>query len=690
MGQFRPKAINEAAQVVGENYLYDYEAECLLDLNGLVDPDAGWQIHSTTDINDGGVIIGRGQLNGSRRNFMLVPCEASTYFYDHDGDGFGDPRETALACSSLDDYVEADGVEELIVNGGMEGDSNWYDWEDPRANERTEAQVYRGNYARFLSADSAYDGIHSEAFGLRAGRTYRATLRVYGNGSIPLRALVAMDNQSLFQYKPNDQFPVPPAEWTRYSWTFRPTRTGDYTFYVELAPRGGAGDFYIDDVSLTQVVAGISDCDDANEAIHPNAGEVCNAIDDNCNGNIDEGVTTTYYRDSDADGYGDGGNTAQACTLPSGYVADAGDCDDTRGSVHPTASEACNGRDDDCDGTTDEGVKTTYYRDADGDGYGDPVNTTEACSVPSGYLSTAGDCDDARAHMYPGAVEGCNDLDDDCDGTIDEDCIVNDIPVADAGSDQAVSEGSTVTLDGGNSTDPDDVIDAWKWIQIDGPSVVLADAAGTKTTFIAPPVTTNGAQLTFRLIVTDLKGALDTAEVRVSVVDNGIQGFPADVITLLTENRIAIGFKILEGGSLVAIRESVGAAFTTNRALPEELTLKPLGLQIRTSKIGGDVKLACYLSDPLPDTHTVFMQTDTDEWMNIEDQAVFNTERTVFETALVNGGDLDEDGTDDSFVSTSISIGLDPGRQSPEDPATAGSSGSGGSGFCFIGSLLQL
>jgi hypothetical protein len=163
-----------------------------------------------------------------------------------------------------------------------------------------------------------------------------------------------------------------------------------------------------------------TDCDDTKASVHPGAAEVCNGIDDNCDGQIDEGVKTTYYADADGDGYGDNGNTTQACSAPPGYVSDNTDCDDTKASVHPGATEVCNGIDDNCDGQIDEGVKTTYYADTDGDGYGDVNNTTQACSAPTGYVSDNTDCDDTKASVHPGAAEVCNGIDDNCDGQIDE------------------------------------------------------------------------------------------------------------------------------------------------------------------------------------------------------------------------------------------------------------------------------
>jgi hypothetical protein len=62
---------------------------------------------------------------------------------------------------------------------------------------------------------------------------------------------------------------------------------------------------------------------------------------------------------------------------------------------------------------------TTWYFDADGDGWGDTSTSTTACSQPSFYVADGTDCDDTDATVNPGASEACNGVDDDCDGTVD-------------------------------------------------------------------------------------------------------------------------------------------------------------------------------------------------------------------------------------------------------------------------------
>jgi len=123
---------------------------------------------------------------------------------------------------------------------------------------------------------------------------------------------------------------------------------------------------------------------------------------------------------------------------------------------------------------------------------------------------------------------------DTCTVTVRDQEQPNQAPVADAGDDQTVNEGSTVTLDGSASYDPDGEIAAYMWTQTGGAEVTLSYTTTVSPTFVTSPVDADGAELTFELTVTDEDGLQSTDEVSVMVSDNGINGFPTDVTTFKT------------------------------------------------------------------------------------------------------------------------------------------------------------
>jgi hypothetical protein len=179
-------------------------------------------------------------------------------------------------------------------------------------------------------------------------------------------------------------------------------------------------------------VSDSTDCDDSRSDVNPGETELCDGsdVDEDCNGlvndadpGMDPSGRSHLYHDADGDAYGDPATDTLYCSSPdSSWIGDSTDCDDGNAGVNPSATEACNGLDDDCDGTVDNGAidAATWYRDADRDGHGDLAITQLSCSEPSGYTASSDDCDDTNSDSYPGDVEWCDGVDNDCSGAVDD------------------------------------------------------------------------------------------------------------------------------------------------------------------------------------------------------------------------------------------------------------------------------
>jgi len=208
------------------------------------------------------------------------------------------------------------------------------------------------------------------------------------------------------------------------------------------------------------------DCNDSDATVYPDADELCDTLDNDCDGEVDEEAVDalSFFADTDGDNYGDPNVSLIACEAPEAYVDDNTDCDDTLAEVNPGATEVCDELDvdEDCSGTADDedagvdtSTQTDWFIDTDEDNYGD-LNATAvaACDDPSDadtfYREDNTDCNDSDDTVNPGATEICDDLDvdEDCSGTADD---------ADTGVDTSTQTLFFVDYDGDTYGDAADV-----------------------------------------------------------------------------------------------------------------------------------------------------------------------------------------------------------------------------------------
>ncbi len=385
---------------------------------------------------------GSGNTSSETRTVTIEQCEGdlATFYRDYDRDGYGIASDTYTACESDQpaDYALVPGdcddtsnvvypdAPELCATFGTDNNCN---------GEVDDVDADASDRVQFFS-DADGDG-----FTLATGALF-----------CPGTTNAGFQPQQSAQVDCNDsdvgEYPGAPELCTTVG---TDNNCDGYSDDVD-ADAADKVDFYsdADDDGFTLVTGALfcsgttnagyleqpsaqPDCNDAYSTIYPGARELCNGIDDNCDNEIDNGVTfLDYYVDTDGDGYGaEGSEPESSCSTVEGSVTNALDCDDDSSAVYLGAPELCAtvGVDNNCNGDTDDvdadaADKVQFYSDSDGDGF---TLATGAlfCSgtTNTGYLeqpSAQPDCDDGNGQVNPAASEACNGIDDDCDEEIDE------------------------------------------------------------------------------------------------------------------------------------------------------------------------------------------------------------------------------------------------------------------------------
>jgi hypothetical protein len=276
-------------------------------------------------------------------------------------------------------------------------------------------------------------------------------------------------------------------------------------------------------------------------------------------------------------------------------------------------------------------------------------------------------------------------------------CIVNVTwnnapPVADAGPDQTVTEGTTVTLDGFDSYDPDGMIVSYQWTQTEGSLVTLSDPEDVTPTFVTPPVDSEGATLVFELTITDDGGLEATGTVTVRINDNGITSLPQNIITTRLSSGDPIGFKEDKDGKLISL------TIIESLKLPEDAGNMPLDfepndlidMQIKVPKPGDKTTITVYLEKPAPGESKLYYYSRIENlWSDYSNYAEFNATRNQVKITLEDGGSGDDDGELNGIIVDPFTFALssEPASLPSGGSDSAAGGGGGGGGGCFIGSV---
>jgi hypothetical protein len=257
-------------------------------------------------------------------------------------------------------------------------------------------------------------------------------------------------------------------------------------------------------------------------------------------------------------------------------------------------------------------------------------------------------------------------------------------PIANAGPDQSVAEGATVTLDGSQSSDPNDAIVNWEWTRTGGPAIALSDRNTVRPTFVAAPID-GDATIIFRLTVTDSGGGTDSDTVEIDITENGIVSVPDDAIALETTTHSVVGLRSDSDSDLVSLQpvDPAGTDITHQNGMPKNMIYGLMDFKIKVATPGSSATVTVLLPEPMPQGYKWFKYSPSRGWSDYSAHVALNGDRTELTITLVDGGTGDDDLQQNSIISDPSGMGA-----AATGGSSSGGGGGGGGGGCFINTII--